>query len=263
MDKIGKIQTSASETGYFRFGKEGAQPFVLLPGLGIKSVLDSAGFVEKAYRSIGEVYDCYLFEPGTELKDNVTVKDLAEDIRDALNVLHLENIVLMGVSMGGMIAQELTVCQPDKISRLILCSTTDRLSDTSKEIVGNWKTLAEKKDGIALCKAFSEAVYTKEFVERYRDAFEAMGKMVTPTEFERFVRLVSAVDSFDASKEADTISCPVFVIGGKEDVIFTPEMQSMLAGRKNAELYLYDYYAHAVYDEAPDIKERILNWCKG
>lgn len=263
MAKIGKIQTAASETGYFRFGKEGAQPFVLLPGLGVKSVLDSAGFVEKAYRVIGEVYDCYLFEPGTELKENVTVEDLAEDVWEALNVLHLENTVLMGVSMGGMIAQVLTVCHPEKISRLILCSTTDSLSPSSKEIVGGWKALAEKKDGIALFKAFSEAVYTKEFVERYKDAFEAIGKTVTPAEFERFIRLVSAVDSFDASKEADTISCPVFVIGGKEDVIFTPEMQSMLAGRKNAELYLYDHYAHAVYDEAPDIKERILNWCKG
>ena len=40
----------------------------------------------------------------------------------------------------------------------------------------------------------------------------------------------------------------------KEDLLFLNE------NIVNSEIYLYDDYSHAVYDEAVDIKERILDF---
>lgn len=263
MAETGKIQTSFMEMGYMTFGKKGAKPFVILPGISVKPVLESAGFVEQAYRVIAEQYACFLIEPGMEVPDSVSIADMAESVKEALDELGLGEIILMGVSMGGMIAQELTLRYSETVEKLILCSTADCLPDSAAKTVGDWKELATERKGVELCLAFSEQVYTKEFACKYKEAFEALGKAVTEAEFERFRRLCGSVESFDTSERIGAVSCPVFVIGGKEDVIFPPDIQTGLAAKTKGDLFLYEGYAHAVYDEASDIKERILQWSLG
>ena len=156
------------EIGYMTFGKKGAQPFVLLPGLSLKSVLGMAEFVEREYRIIGENYECFLFEPGMSVPEDITIEAMAECTKEAMDELGIKDFVLMGVSMGGMIAQELTLRYPEMVSKLILCSTADHIPESSRELINKWIGFAENRDGIGLCNAFAEHVYTKEYAEKYR-----------------------------------------------------------------------------------------------
>lgn len=261
MAEKGKIQTSFMELGYMTFGKKGAQPFVLLPGLSLKSVLGMAEFVEREYRIIGENYECFLFEPGMSVPEDITIEAMAECTKEAMDELGIKDFVLMGVSMGGMIAQELTLRHPEMVSKLILCSTADHIPESSRELINKWIGFAENRDGIGLCNAFAEHVYTKEYAEKYSAAFEMLGKGMTEAEFERFQTLAGCVKSLGTTNRLEQISCPVFVIAGREDRIFSAETQKCLAEKTRGEYCLYEHYAHAVYDEAPDIKEKILNWC--
>lgn len=53
-----------------------------------------------------------------------TIADMAEDTAGVINYLNLGPTHIMGISMGGMIAQELTIRHPDMVSKLVLVSTT-------------------------------------------------------------------------------------------------------------------------------------------
>ena len=60
--EIKTIKTKDFEMRYFRFGTAGKQPIVILPGLSIKSVTESADAVVNAYSLLSDDYDVYLLD---------------------------------------------------------------------------------------------------------------------------------------------------------------------------------------------------------
>lgn len=56
------------------------------------------------------------------------------------------------------------------------------------------------------------------------------------------------------------IACPVQVMGSKDDQAVDGEASEQIAGQiQDCELKMYDAYGHAVYDIAPDFRER-MKW---
>src|SRR5690242_17195680 len=49
---------------------------------------------------------------------------MAQDVNGVLEALNIQRTALLGISMGGMIAQEFAIAWPEKLSCLILGSTT-------------------------------------------------------------------------------------------------------------------------------------------
>ena len=70
---------------------------------------------------------------------------------------------------------------------------------------------------------------------------------------------------FDMTDRLVQIRCPVLVIGSADDAVLGREASEKIAAafgeRPDCGLYMYSGYGHAVYDLAPDYKERILRFC--
>ena len=68
----------------------------------------------------------------------------------------------------------------------------------------------------------------------------------------------------DVYERLGQISCPVLILGGKEDKIVTADASVEMAEKLDCELYLYENLGHAAYEEAADFNQRILDfWRKG
>ena len=52
------------------------------------------------------------------------MQQYADDAADILDELNIEKITVMGVSFGGMVAQELIKRHPNKVSKLVLACTS-------------------------------------------------------------------------------------------------------------------------------------------
>lgn len=89
-------------------------------------------------------------------------------------------------------------------------------------------------------------------------------KTVTETDLDRFIILAKGMRNFDVTQTLEKISCPVLVTGDSEDRLIGAESVDQIAKIMNrnvgVESYLYHGYGHAVYDLAPDYKERILHF---
>jgi len=258
------VSADGIQTDYVRFG-HGEQVFVILPGLSVDSVMKYADAVAEAYSLLTDDFTVYLFDRRKGLPGTYSVYDMARDTADAIRALGMEQVCLFGASQGGMIAMTMAAEYPGLVRKLILGSTAACVDPEQFKTIGEWIRLAEAGNAEELYMAFGEAIYPREIFEQSRDMLAAAAKTVTEEDLKRFIILAEGMKGFDMTERLEQILCPVLVMGSADDAVLGGEASERIAaafsGRRDCELYMYDGYGHAVYDLAPDYKERILRFC--
>jgi pimeloyl-ACP methyl ester carboxylesterase len=56
--------------------------------------------------------------------DSLTVRDMARDVVSVMDAAGIATAHVLGVSLGGMVVQELAIGHPGRVDRLVLCCTT-------------------------------------------------------------------------------------------------------------------------------------------
>ena len=243
---------------YMRFGNLDGKPFVVLPGLSLRSVLMAAPAIEGAYKVFSEDFDIYLFDRKDGVKAPYTVEDMADDTAAAMKELGIKDAAVMGFSQGGMMAQVIAVKYPELVSKLVLGSTTSRPRENEKGKISNWVELAKKGDIRSLAEAFGRNVYSEAFYDKYKDLIYIANKDASDEEISKFITLAEGTEGFDVFGRLKDIKAKTLVLADKRDKIISPEAYDDFDEIPGVAKYLYDQYGHAVYDEAPDFFERVL-----
>ena len=258
--EIRTVMTSNGTMDYFCFGNEEGENVVVLPGVSLKSVMGAADAVVGAYALLAEDYHVYLFDHVRELPRKYDIDAMADDTLEAMKNAGIEKAHLMGVSLGGMIAETVALKSPETVSSLVICSSTSRIPDNTKAVFEEWRSLAEKRDLRKLSESFGEHVYSPAFYEQYKEAVIASNDGATELNYTNFLISLSAMDGFDVYERLSEIQCPVFVIGAGEDRIVGRESPIEIMEKLDCEGYIYEGYGHGVYDEAPDYLARVKDY---
>ncbi|MBR5089811.1 MAG: alpha/beta hydrolase [Ruminiclostridium sp.] len=257
MINIENVRTDAFEMRYFRFGT-GDRTMVILPGLSVKSVMESADAIAAGYGMFGNDYTVYVFDRRTDLPDRYNVYDMAHDTEAAFDELGIRGAFVFGTSQGGMIAQVIAAERPELVGKAVLGSTAARLSENTEKLIREWSRLAANGDAEGLVNSFAETVYSEEYRRKYEGAFRVLPRLISADELQRFAILSGGTGDFDLYDELDRIKCPVLVLGAGKDRVLGAEGSEVIAAKvKNSELYIYPEGSHAAYDEESDYKERI------
>ena len=242
---------------YMKFG-EGEKVMVMIPGLSLTDVSDDPAPVAEAYRMFDEEFTVYLFDRREDVEEGYSIEQMADDTVKKMNELGLKDIYLFGVSQGGMICQYIALKYPKLVKKMVLASTAARFDNDN---AGEWIRLAEEKKPVELADAFCRMVYSKGFYESFRSFLPALYGSLPDEQLRRFTIYAKAVNGFDLSERVKEIDVPVLVLGSREDKVIDPvHMEELAKSIEGSELYLYDGYSHAVYDEADDFKERIMDF---
>ncbi|MBQ6560059.1 MAG: alpha/beta hydrolase [Erysipelotrichaceae bacterium] len=245
------------EMNYIQFGS-GDKTMVILPGLSLKPVVDSAKAVKSAYKCFNQEYTVYLFDRRSDVGDSYTINEMAEDTIGKIEELELKDIYLLGVSQGGMIAQMIALKRPDLIKKIVLASTASRFDDGKTE---DWIALAEEKDAKKLTHTFSKLIYSPSTYRKFKPFLALMYKDMNEEDLRKFAVYAKGCLGFDVSEQVKDIRIPTLVLGSIKDQVIAPkEMIFLHEQMPDSEIYLYEDYSHAVYDEADDFKERIMNF---
>lgn len=244
------------EMDYVVFGN-GKKPLVIIPGLSIKPVTLTPAALATAYAGFAETHTVYFFARRKEIPDGYTIPDMAEDTAAALYGLGIENADLFGVSQGGIIVQYLAVFYPRLVRRLVIGSSFARPNPLFESILSKWAQLAEAGKRRELNHDIFDKIYSENFRKTYRNELAAMEDSGTPEELRYFAIQARACITFDLYDRLDGITCPTLVIGERRDSVVTGEASVEIAEKIGCDLFLYDGYAHAVYDEAPDYKQKL------
>lgn len=261
--QIETVETNSFEMDYFRFGR-GNDTLVILPGLSVQSVMNVADAVATAYRLLADDFTIYLFDRRKSFSAPYTVRMMAHDTCEALRALELDCINLFGTSLGGMTALQIAIDQPGFVGKLVLGSTSARVSEEQYRTIEHWIRLAEEGDAAALNLAFGEAIFPPTMFEQLRELLLDAAKSVTDEELRRFIILAQGIRGFDVLNDLKEITCPTLAIGSSDDQVLgadaTLQIAERLGARPDFQLHMYDGYGHAAYDTAPDYKERLLRF---
>ena len=155
------------EMDYITFGK-GAKTLIMIQGLNTNGIKGAATGLAYMYRLFAKEYTVYLFDRRKDLKEGVTVRELAADIALAMDTLGIKKADVFGVSQGGMIAQYLAIDRPDLVHRMVLAVTLSRNNSTVKKVVENWIHLTEKADWKELVLDMTYKMYSDAYVKKYQ-----------------------------------------------------------------------------------------------
>jgi len=176
-----------------------------------------------------------------------TIDEMANDTIRLMDHLELDKAILFGISMGGTIAQRLTLDHRDRVSALILAVTWARPIEYMRRNHELATLISAAAGPEGLLQASLLRMFTPRFFELGREAIDQMvASFARPgspeaAPIEVLQGQLAAIDKFDALAELPGISCPTLVLGGKMDVM-VPGLASeeIAAAIPGAELKMFE-----------------------
>ena len=264
MIKNGKIAICDTDMDYIRFGR-GEKVLILLPGLGdgLTTVKRTAVPTALMYRIFAKDYTVYMFSRKNGLPTGYTTRDMAADQAEAMELLGIEKADVVGVSMGGMIAQHLAIDYPEKVGKLVLTVTSARANLLLRESVEEWVALAKADDAAGFMDSNLKRIYSEEYYRKNKWMAPVVGNLTKPKSYERFFIQAEACLTHDAYGQLHRIQVPTLVIGGEKDMALGGDASREIAASiPGAILRMYEQWGHGLYEEAKDFNQTVLDFLK-
>lgn len=258
--KNGSISLDGTTMDYIRFGT-GRRTLIMLPGLGdgLRSIKGTALPMALMYRVFAKDFTVYAFSRKTTLPERYTTRDMARDLKNAMDALGIEKAHLFGVSMGGMIAQHFAADYPARVQKLVLTVTASRPNPILTQSVTEWISQARQGDHSALMESNLRRIYSEGYYRKNKWLVPILGHVTKPRSYDRFFVQAEACLTHDAYDRLPEIQAKTLVIGGEQDNTLGGEPSREIAARiPGAVLKLYPQWGHGLYEEAPDFNDTLL-----
>lgn len=262
--KNGCLTIGETTMDYLVFGK-GKKPFIMTPGLGdgLKTAKGMAVPFAIMYKIFAKDYRVYVFSRKNKLEPGYTTKDMAADLKQAMDMLEIAKADILGVSQGGMIAQHFAINYPEAVDKLVLAVTSARPNAYIEKVLPPWIDMAKRDAFHELMVDIMVKMYTQEYVRKNKWVLNVVGKFGKPKSYERFIIMAEACINHDCYDLLHTIQASTLVIGGEKDIIVGPESSGEIASQiPGAKLKMYPDYGHALYEEAKDFNDVVFKFLR-
>jgi pimeloyl-ACP methyl ester carboxylesterase len=186
-----------------------------------------------------------------------TIPGMAADTVGLMDALGIGRAHVLGVSMGGMIAQELALGFPARVASVQLHCTLARPDRYVRALLDVWRTVRTTLDFADALRAielwlFAPATFNErpEFVEAVHETALANPHPQSRTGFLRQAEAIAAHDTLD---RLAAIRCPTLVTAGEEDILVPVRFAREIAERiPGAAFRLVPGVGHAYFWERPE-----------
>ena len=147
--------------------------------------------------------------------DEAEMADYARDLAALLDILGVGRAAIVGLSIGGLIAQELYRQRPELFAALVLCDTAAKIGTDE-----SWdRRIAEvERGGIeAIADSVLERWFTADFRVKRTAELAGMRAMLTRTPKQGYLAACGALKRADLRPYAGRIEAPALCLVGDED----------------------------------------------
>ncbi len=235
-------------------------PLLLLAGLGA----DLSVWDENMVRELAKRYQTILVDNrGAGHSDcpkgPYSIKQLADDAAGLLNALGIAQVYVLGHSMGGLIAQQLAIDFPQKVAKLVLCSSNagpSRAVSPAADITQGIMDRARGKltDEEIVNNRVSHAFSTEyqqanpEFMKKFRQKAATNLMPQAP-----YMAQTQATMAYNSARFLKKLHVPTLILHGKKDNLCPWENAEILAKCiPDAKVAYCVESAHTLYTTEPE-----------
>jgi 3-oxoadipate enol-lactonase len=266
---VPNINVGAISLHYDTYGE--GDPLLLIMGF----AMPSAAWLPMLPLMTG--FKCIYFDNrGTGESDKpagvYTVPEMADDASGLLKELGIPRARVFGVSMGGMIAQELALRHPEQVEKLVLGCTMaggPTAKQAAPEVVerlmlGNATMASDPDKGLDIIMPI---LLPTEFIAAHSELkpmLIAAMSMTPRTPAAAVMSQLAGIMQFDAYDRLPQIKCPVLIVHGDSDVLVPSANAAIIKSKlPQAEVMMIPGAGHAFQAADPaGIHQRIVSWLR-
>jgi 3-oxoadipate enol-lactonase len=194
----------------------------------------------------------------TEAPDHpYTTRMMAADALGLMDALGIDRAHVIGVSMGGMIAQELALKSPDRVRSLHLGCTFARPDAYMQALNATWRDMRIGLGREATLRTLGLWLFAPSTYAERTDLVETLLQNALANPYPQsligFIRQGEAVASHDARGRLPAIRCPTLVSVAEDDILVPARFSREIAARiPGAELRVLPAAGHCYFLEQPD-----------
>jgi pimeloyl-ACP methyl ester carboxylesterase len=242
---------------HYELHGNGGDPLLMVMGLGGSS----AGWHPELVKELSRSFRTVIYDNrGTGRSDKpdkpYSLEIFAADAMAIADAAGFDRLHVFGVSMGGMIAQEIALRYGSRLQTLTLGCTTFGGKNAVPPPPESVKLLTAPRNGLSdadIIRRGWSLGYTPEFIQNHRDELEAtiprLLEHATPAfVFQRHLEATYGLKTYDRLPEIRT---PTLVVTGAKDVLIPARNSEILAERiPGAKLHIIPNAAHAFFNQA-------------
>lgn len=247
---------------YDVFGRPDGEPLVLVMGLAV----DRWGWVRQRAKLAGRFRCISIDNRGAGLSDkphgSYDVFTMAGDIEAVLDAEGIDSAHLLGYSLGGVLAQVLTVRSPDRVRSLVLASTACRVKDWRREVLGEWSRLIEAHGVPAFAQENLRWVAAARHLRWITPLAPAFAPLLVRAPSHGVIGQIDALLGIteQVHEELRAVEVPTLVLVGSQDILTPVADSEEIAHRiRHARLQVISGAAHgAVVTDAAIFNQAVL-----
>lgn len=177
---------------------------------------------------------------------------LADDAIALLDALDIKKVHFIGLSMGGMIGQQLGARYADRVHSLVLCNTASEMAP--RNLWEDRLAMAKEKGIPAMAEPTLQRWFTPGFLKSSPQDIEKVKAMILGTGLEGYVGCGSAVRDMAQSVMLLKIKTPTLIIVGRQDPATTVDHATVLHKLiEGSKMVVIDNAAHLSNIEQPQV----------
>ena len=192
----------------------------------------------------------------SQATEDYTTADMAQDVLALADHLELESFHLLGVSLGGMVSQQVALTAPERVRTLTLAITHGGVQKAGRlrgKLLGAYARHLPREDQIdnLLYLCYTEAFFEDDAMVEFMRT--ALLENPYPQAPEAFARQAWAGAQHDVRDRLGELAMPVHVIGAERDLMIPVWKSTELASLiPDAKLTIIEGQGHGVLWEAAD-----------
>ena len=167
------------------------------------------------------------------------ISDMAQDALALADALELDSFHLLGVSMGGAIAQEMAIAAPERVRTLTLAVTFPAGGGWARKLSDVWAARVARASREERVDELMLLTFSEEFFEDEARVTWVRGMLLqnpNPQSAEAFIRQLEACGRHDARAGLRSLDIPTHVIGAEHDILVpvwkSRELAELIPGAK-------------------------------
>lgn len=187
-----------------------------------------------------------------QIENLTSLAGYAQLVGDVLDELGIQRAVLVGLSLGGMVAQAFALSYPERTLAMVLAHTSARTDDTVRNLWTQRVEQAAEQGVRAQIPSILKRWFPDDFARTSPWTLGWIAGQISDTSLQGYIAAIHAIQGLDHLAQLPKIKVPTLVIAGELDMAAPPQVGANIAKAiSDAQLVVLPGVAHLGNAQAP------------